>query len=159
MKAFYEHHQNSIRFQYACFDRILLNAAMPLLLDPTAAQGFFSHYRHIYPITRKVLHDISERYHQWVRTQAERWKVPILEYPEGRREDLVAPYFTHAQPDRMVAIIKSREPANILVSIGSRDSQRCHLERSASRSIRVTERAAVSKIPPSSMRTYSKLAF
>lgn len=129
MNTFYEHHQNSIRFQYACFDRILLNAVIPLLLEPTAAQGFFSHYRHIYPITRKVLHDISERYHQWVRTQAERWKVPILEYPEGRREDIVAPYFTHAQPDRMVAIIKSREPANILVSIGGRDSRGCHLDR------------------------------
>ena len=44
MNAFYEHHQNSIRFQYACFDRILLNAAIPLLLESTAAQGFFSHY-------------------------------------------------------------------------------------------------------------------
>jgi hypothetical protein len=129
MNAFYEHHKNSIRFQYACFDRILLNAALPLLLEPTAAQGFFSHYRHIYPVTRKVLHDISERYHQWVRNQVERWKVPILEYPEGRREDIVAPYFTHAQPDRIVAIIKSREPANILVSIGGRDSQGCHLDR------------------------------
>ncbi len=40
MNTFYEHHQNSIRFQYACFDRILLNAAIPLLLEPTAAQGF-----------------------------------------------------------------------------------------------------------------------
>ena len=55
--------------------------------------------------------------------------MPILEYPEGRREEIVAPYFTRAQPDRMVAIIKSREPANILVSIGGRDSQGCHLDR------------------------------
>ena len=121
MNTFCEHHKESILFQYACFDRILLNAAIPLLLEPTAAQGFFSHYRHIYPVTRKVLHDISERYHQWVRNQAELWKVPILEYPEGRREDVVAPYFTRAQPDRIVAIIKSRAPAHILVSIGGRD--------------------------------------
>ena len=41
MNTFYEHHKDSIRFQYACFDRILLNAAIPLLLEPTAAQGFF----------------------------------------------------------------------------------------------------------------------
>ena len=73
-------------------------------------------------LPERWLHDISERYHQWVRNQAERWKVPILEYPEGRREDMVAPYFTRAQPDRMVAIIKSREPANILVRIGGRDT-------------------------------------
>ena len=25
MNTFYEHHQNSIRFAYRCFDRILLN--------------------------------------------------------------------------------------------------------------------------------------
>ena len=117
MNTFYEHHKESIWFQYACFDRILLNGTIPLLLEPSAALGFFSHYRHIYPVTRNVLHDISERYHQWVRNQAELWKVPILEYPEGRREDVVAPYFTGAQPDRIVAIIKSREPAHILVSI------------------------------------------
>ena len=41
MNTFYEHHKDSIRFQYACFDRILLSAAIPLLLEPTAAQGFF----------------------------------------------------------------------------------------------------------------------
>src|SRR5260370_42140936 len=108
MNAFYEPHKNSIRFQYACFDRILLNAAIPLLLEPTAAQGFFSHYRHIYPVTRKVLHDISERYHQWVRNQAERWKVPILEYPEGRRADMGAPVFTRPPPDMSVALITVR---------------------------------------------------
>jgi hypothetical protein len=33
MNAFYEHHRSSIWFQYACFDRILLNATIPLLLD------------------------------------------------------------------------------------------------------------------------------
>jgi hypothetical protein len=129
MNTFYEHHKDSIRFQYACFDRILLNATIPLLLEPTAAQGFFSYHRHMYPVTRKLLHDISERYHQWVENQARQWKVPILEDPEGRREDIVAPYFTHAKADRMVAIIKAREPAHILVSIGGRESRGCHLER------------------------------
>jgi hypothetical protein len=93
MNTFYEHHKGSIGFQYACFDRILLNATIPLLLEPTAAQGFFSHHRHTYPVTRKLLRDISERYHQWVENQARQWKVPILEDPEGRREDIVAPYF------------------------------------------------------------------
>jgi hypothetical protein len=27
MNAFYEHHQDSIKFRYGCFDRILLNRA------------------------------------------------------------------------------------------------------------------------------------
>ena len=129
MNSFCEHHKDSIQFQYACFDRILLNATVQLLLEPTAAQGFFSYHRHIYPVTRKVLHDISERYHHWVENQARQWQVPILEDPEGRREEIVVPYFTHAKPDQIVAIIKSREPAHILVSIGSRESHGCHLER------------------------------
>jgi len=30
MNAFYEHHKNSIRFQYRCFDRILLNGLIQL---------------------------------------------------------------------------------------------------------------------------------
>ena len=129
MNSFYEHHKDSIRFQYACFDRILLNATIQLLLEPIAAQGFFSHYRQVYPVTRKLLHDISERYHEWVQNQARNWKVPILEDPEGRREDIVAPYFSHAKPDQIVAIIKAREPAHILISIGGRESRGCHLER------------------------------
>ena len=39
MNAFYEHHKNSIRFGYRCFDRLLLNGIIPSLLtrsDPVA---------------------------------------------------------------------------------------------------------------------------
>jgi len=127
MNAFYEHHEDSIRFQYSCFDRILLNANIPLLLTPDRAHGFFVHYRNIYPVTRTVLHDISERYHAWVKNQAQRWKVEILDDPKERREDFIAPYFRRAQPDQIVAIIKAREPANILVSFGS--GQNWYLDR------------------------------
>ena len=81
MSTFYEHHKASIRFQYSCFDRILLHAALPLLIRPDRAHGFFTHHRNIYPVTKHVLHDISERYHQWVANQAERWSVEILNDP------------------------------------------------------------------------------
>ena len=40
MNTFCEHHKDSIRFQYACFDRILLNGVIQLLLPPERAQGF-----------------------------------------------------------------------------------------------------------------------
>jgi hypothetical protein len=53
MSAFYEHHKASILFRYSCFDRILLNAAMPLLIRPDRAHGFFTHHRNIYPVTRR----------------------------------------------------------------------------------------------------------
>ncbi len=39
MNAYYEHHQNSIRFGYRCFDRILLNGLIQLLLE---ARRWFS---------------------------------------------------------------------------------------------------------------------
>ena len=127
MSTFYEHHKASIRFQYSCFDRILLHAALPLLIRPDRAHGFFTHHRNIYPVTKHVLHDISERYHQWVANQAERWSVEILNDPDGRREDIMAPYFKRAKADQIVAIIKAREPANILTSYG-RDGHGWHLD-------------------------------
>ena len=129
MNTFCEHHKNSIRFQYACFDRILLNGVIQMLLPPERALGFFSHHRNIYPVTRKILHDLSEQYHNWVENQARRWDVPILTNPEGRREDLMASYFRKARPDQIVGIIKAREPSSILISIGNRESRGCHLER------------------------------
>jgi hypothetical protein len=35
MNAFYEHHQNSIRFGYRCFDRILLNGLIQRSSNPS----------------------------------------------------------------------------------------------------------------------------
>jgi hypothetical protein len=41
MDAFYEHHQDSIRFRYRCFDRILLNGLIQPFQQPERAIGFF----------------------------------------------------------------------------------------------------------------------
>jgi hypothetical protein len=42
MNAFYEHHKNSIRFGYRCFDRILLNGLIQPFQQPERVVGFFS---------------------------------------------------------------------------------------------------------------------
>jgi hypothetical protein len=34
MNAFIEHHQPSVRFDYSCFDRILLNGVIQVLQSP-----------------------------------------------------------------------------------------------------------------------------
>ena len=101
MNTFCEHHKDSIRFQYACFDRILLNGVIQLLLPPERA-GFFSHHRNIYPVTRKVLHNLSEQYHSWVENQARHWDAPILTNPQGRRErsDVALFQAGSTRPDR-----------------------------------------------------------
>jgi hypothetical protein len=125
MNAFYEHHKHSIRFGYACFDRLLLNAMVQPFLQPERVVGFFSQNRQIFPVTRQVLGGISEQYHHWVEAHAQAWKAPLEENPPGRRDDFVRPWFSGARSDRIVGIIKAREPAWILTSVGK---QSCHLE-------------------------------
>lgn len=88
--------------------------------------GFFDAYRHIYPVSRDLLRDIAGQYQDWVTNRSLAWAAPVLDDPKDRRDEFMEPYFKHAQPDQIVAIIKAREPARILVSIGSKD--RYHLK-------------------------------
>ncbi len=55
MNAFYEHHNDSIRFGYRCFDRILLNGLIQPFQQPERVVGFFSTYRHLHPVSRDIL--------------------------------------------------------------------------------------------------------
>jgi len=128
MNAFYEHHQDSIRFGYRCFDRILLNGLIQPFQQPERVVGFFSTYRNHYPVSRDVLREISEQFHGWVKNRSEKWNAPILEAPKSRRDEFVAPYFRRAQPDQVVLILKAREPARILTAIGNRQDNRWHLQ-------------------------------
>ena len=41
MNTFCEHHQNSIKFGYRCFDRILLNGLIQPFQQPERVIGFF----------------------------------------------------------------------------------------------------------------------
>jgi hypothetical protein len=126
MNAFIEHHKDSIKFSYGCFDRILLNGCIQSFLDGARVKGFFDVCRNIYPVTRKVLRDIANDYHSWVARSALKWGVDIVGAPEGRRDEFVEPYFQDAKADQVVLIIKAREPANIMTSVGAGD--RWHLE-------------------------------
>ena len=128
MNAFYEHHKDNIRFGYRCFDRILLNGLIQPFQQPERVLGFFWTYRHIYPVSRDVLRDIADQYRNWVKNRSLKWQAPILEAPEGRRDEFLDPYFRRARPDEVVAIIKAREPARILIAIGDKKENRWHLE-------------------------------
>ena len=66
MNAFYEHHKNSIRFQYRCFDRILLNGLIQPFQQEQRVVGFFGTYRDLYPVSRDVLRDIATQFQNWV---------------------------------------------------------------------------------------------
>ena len=45
MNAFYEHHKDNIRFNYRCFDRILLNGLIQPFQQPERVIGFCDAYR------------------------------------------------------------------------------------------------------------------
>jgi hypothetical protein len=119
MNTFYEHHKNNIKFGYRCFDRILLNGLIQPFQQPQRVIGFFNAYRHGERVTRKCLRDIAEQFGNWVKNRCQKWDAPILEAPEGRRDDFVDHFFRGAKPDQLVVILKAREPARIMIAIGS----------------------------------------
>lgn len=126
MNTFYEHHHDSIRFAYRCFDRILVNGLIQPFQQPERVVGFFNTYRELYPVSRTVLRDIASQYERWVKARVAHWQAPIVDAPAGRRDEFVEPYFRRARADQIVVILTAREPARLLVAIGKDD--RWHLE-------------------------------
>ncbi len=120
MNAFREHHQDSIRFGYRCFDRLLLNGLIQPFQQPERVIGFFNSYRAGKRVTRSLLTDVADQFRDWIMSRAQKWGVPILEAPEGRRDDFLDPYFKRAKANKVVAILKAREPARILIANGNK---------------------------------------
>jgi len=133
MNAFLKHHQNSIQFGYRCFDRLLLNGLIQPFQQPERVLGFFHVYREGKRVTRKTLTDIADQFQYWLKNRSQKWGAPILEPPDGsgddsRRDRLLDPYFQNPKPDQVVAIVKAREPARILVAVGDKNNDSPHLE-------------------------------
>ncbi len=128
MNAFFEHHQDNIRLAYGCFDRLLLNGLIQPFQQPERVIGFFNTYREGKRVTRDLLHEIADQYKNWVTNRSHKWNAPILEAPEGRRDDFMDPYFRRAKPDEVVAILRAREPARILIANGNKKDDRWHLQ-------------------------------
>src|SRR5580704_14839340 len=128
MNSFFEHHRDSIRWHYRCFDRILLNGLIQPFQQPERLVGFFNTYRQLYPVTRCTLRDIADQFQRWETERAEKRNIPIVEAPKGRRDDFVDPYFEPAKPDAIVVILKAREPARIMTAIGDKVANRWHLQ-------------------------------
>jgi hypothetical protein len=128
MNAFYEHHKNSIRFNYRCFDRIVLNGLIQPFQQPERAVGFFSTYREQYPVSRDVLTEIADQFQNWLKSRSEKWSAPVLDAPAGRRDEFVEPYLKKTKPDEVAVILKAREPARIMIAIGNKKDNRWHLQ-------------------------------
>jgi hypothetical protein len=70
MNSFFEHHKDSIRWHYRCFDRILLNGLIQPFQQPERVVGFFNTSRQLYPVTRYTLRDIADQFQRWVKERA-----------------------------------------------------------------------------------------
>ena len=118
MNAFIEHHQLAIRFDYSCFDRILLNGVIQVLQNPACVVGFLKEKRQAARVTPDFFRAISTDYHHFVQAFAEQRHVEIVQPPKGvRREEWVEPFYQRLQGQSDIAVIlKSREVARVAVS-------------------------------------------
>jgi hypothetical protein len=118
VNPFIEHHQQSIRFQYSCFDRMLLNAIVQPMQRPALIVGYLDKCKHVPSISRAYFRQVSEGYHQFVADLAVKQRIQIVEPPKGvRREDWVEPFYkSFGRRFGIVVILKSRENARVAVS-------------------------------------------
>jgi hypothetical protein len=133
MNAFVEHHKKSIQFGYRCFDRLLLNGLIQPFQQPERVLGYFNTYRQGRRVTRKTLTEIADQFLSWLKDRTAKWGIPLLEDRDGhgdssRRDRLLDEYFQNAKPNQLVAVLKAREPARILLAIGDKNNDRPHLE-------------------------------
>ena len=118
----------SIRWQYHCFDRILLNGLIQPFQQPERVVGFFNTHRQLLPgepaRTAEYCRAISTLGEGW----SDKRNIPVVDAPKGRRDEFVDPYFKGADPDAVVIILKAREPARIMTAIGDSKASHCHLQ-------------------------------
>src|SRR5436190_20283988 len=99
MNTFYEHHHDSIRFTYRCFDRLLLNALIQPFQQPERVIGFFNTYREGKRVTRDVVHEMADQFKNWVMDRSQQWNAPSVEARESLRDDFRYPYCKRANAD------------------------------------------------------------
>jgi hypothetical protein len=79
MNSLFEHHKDSIRWHYRCFDRILLNGLIQPFQQPQRVVGFFNRYRQIYPVTRSTLREIANQFQRWVSERSAKRNIQIVD--------------------------------------------------------------------------------
>jgi hypothetical protein len=122
MNRFLQHHRDAVRFDYSCFDRMILHGSIRSF-QHTARGGtvrwFLGERRHL-SCSRAAFAKIANDYHDWIDQYAADRQLDILQPQQDpdllkvSREDLVEPYFQNLGPREGIAVIlKLREPERI----------------------------------------------
>ena len=114
MNSFCRHHRDLIRFDYSCFDRLIVNGCiLPFARSERGGtiRWFLQSHRDFANLSRAGFAKIAADYHDWVEDYALKAGLDIVEpEKEARREDLVQPYFQQLGSRHGVAVIlKARE--------------------------------------------------
>lgn len=85
-------------FVYHCFDRIVIQGYLPLLVREEHMVHFFRDVQKLYPITKEVLSKRTNEYKRWVEAFARKQRIPMEWAQKGvRKEDYVRPYLERMQ--------------------------------------------------------------
>jgi hypothetical protein len=123
VNSFLRHHQDSIRFSYSCFDRLILNGGIGCFQHSKRGgtiRWFLENRRHARRVCHAYFTQISGKYHEWIADYAHQQALDIVEPPKKidgedvRREQWVEPYFQKLGSNHGVAVIlKARESERI----------------------------------------------
>jgi len=85
-------------FVYHCFDRIVIQGYLPLLVREEHMVHFFRDVQKLYPITKQVLSKRTIEYKRWVEAFARKQRIPMEWAQKGvRKEDYVRPHLERMQ--------------------------------------------------------------
>ncbi len=116
LNAFLNHHRDAIRFDYSCFDRMLLAGYIQGLQLPGQVYTFLHHRRQAERLDRKYFGGLARDYGRQVDERAQELGVDVLRPERGqRREDLVASYFRNLRQPGIAVILKALEPERIAI--------------------------------------------
>jgi hypothetical protein len=122
VNRFLQHHRDQVRFEYSCFDRLILHGSIRSF-HHTACGGtvrWFLRERRQLTCSRASFGRIANDYHDWIDQYAADQHLDLLQpQPDTdllkvSREDLVEPFFQNlGQREGVAVILKLREPERI----------------------------------------------
>lgn len=92
-------------FVYHCFDRIVIQGYLPLLVREEHMVHFFRDVQKIYPITKEALSKRTNEYKRWVEAFARKQRIPLEWAQKGvRKEDYVRPHLERMQRQKRYGV-------------------------------------------------------